>query len=380
MNGMLSRRLVSAGVITLAIVVAACGDTGGTGSGGGATSSGGADAPNTKLSGTIRIDGSSTVAPLTEAAAERFQGENSDVRVTVGTSGHRRWLREVLRRRDRHLGRLARDRGRRDRRVQRPGHHVRGVPGRQRRLLGRREHRERLGDVPDRRSAQDDLEHRLEGRQLEQGRPVVPRPEAGAVRPGHGLRDVRLLHRRDQRRGGREPLGLQRHRGRQRHRPGRLGRQGRPRLLRLVVLRAEQDKLKAVQVDGGRVCDAVVRDGAGRHLHAAEPPAVHLREGRSLDPEVEAFVEYFLENPAELTEQALFVPMTQAEQLPKLEAENGRTDRGRRSTTVAPRQCHLPEPAARRLGEARPRYGERLIVRGCSACAPPSRSRRPPAS
>ncbi|CAN5122178.1 hypothetical protein BH20ACT9_BH20ACT9_09700 [soil metagenome] len=39
------------------------------------------------LSGTIRIDGSSTVAPLSTAAAELFQQEHPDVRVTVGTSG-----------------------------------------------------------------------------------------------------------------------------------------------------------------------------------------------------------------------------------------------------------------------------------------------------
>ncbi len=39
------------------------------------------------LSGDIRIDGSSTVGPLTEAAAEFFQEENPDVRVTVGISG-----------------------------------------------------------------------------------------------------------------------------------------------------------------------------------------------------------------------------------------------------------------------------------------------------
>jgi phosphate transport system substrate-binding protein len=40
-----------------------------------------------QLSGTINMDGSSTVAPLTEAAAELFMNENSGVRVTVGTSG-----------------------------------------------------------------------------------------------------------------------------------------------------------------------------------------------------------------------------------------------------------------------------------------------------
>ena len=63
----------------LALGVAACGDDdddgGGNGGGGGS------------LSGTIRVDGSSTVAPLTEAAAEMFQAETPDVRVTVGTSG-----------------------------------------------------------------------------------------------------------------------------------------------------------------------------------------------------------------------------------------------------------------------------------------------------
>jgi phosphate transport system substrate-binding protein len=39
------------------------------------------------LSGKIAIDGSSTVGPFAQAAAEQFQGENPDVRVSVGTSG-----------------------------------------------------------------------------------------------------------------------------------------------------------------------------------------------------------------------------------------------------------------------------------------------------
>jgi phosphate transport system substrate-binding protein len=68
--------IVSAAV--LAVGVAACGSDDDSSTG----SSGGAD-----LSGSIRIDGSSTVAPLTEAIAEQFMAENSGVRVTVGTSG-----------------------------------------------------------------------------------------------------------------------------------------------------------------------------------------------------------------------------------------------------------------------------------------------------
>jgi phosphate transport system substrate-binding protein len=39
------------------------------------------------LSGSIKIDGSSTVFPLTQAAAEAFQGDNPNVKVTVGESG-----------------------------------------------------------------------------------------------------------------------------------------------------------------------------------------------------------------------------------------------------------------------------------------------------
>ncbi len=40
-----------------------------------------------KLSGSIKIDGSSTVAPFAQAAQEAFQAENPDVKITVGTSG-----------------------------------------------------------------------------------------------------------------------------------------------------------------------------------------------------------------------------------------------------------------------------------------------------
>jgi phosphate transport system substrate-binding protein len=60
----------------LALGVAACGgddDDDGGGSG--------------NLSGDIRVDGSSTVAPLTQAIAEEFKAENPEVNVTVGTSG-----------------------------------------------------------------------------------------------------------------------------------------------------------------------------------------------------------------------------------------------------------------------------------------------------
>jgi phosphate transport system substrate-binding protein len=67
----------------LAFGVAACGDDD---EGSGGSSSAASDGAG-ELSGKIAIDGSSTVAPFAEAAAELFQEENSGVQITVGTSG-----------------------------------------------------------------------------------------------------------------------------------------------------------------------------------------------------------------------------------------------------------------------------------------------------
>ncbi len=73
--------LLAAGALAL---VAACGGDDEEGGGDTAAETGQAGG---ELSGRIQADGSSTVGPLTTAAAERFQDENSDVQVTVGISG-----------------------------------------------------------------------------------------------------------------------------------------------------------------------------------------------------------------------------------------------------------------------------------------------------
>jgi len=78
--------LVLAAMCALAFGAAACGgEEGETSSANTAEESSAAEGG--ELSGTIKIDGSSTVAPLSEAAAEMFQAEHPGVRVTVGTSG-----------------------------------------------------------------------------------------------------------------------------------------------------------------------------------------------------------------------------------------------------------------------------------------------------
>jgi phosphate binding protein len=99
------RRLVLASVLSLSLIAAACGGddddegttteapaaetTDGAGEAPVATEApaDGTEAPAGDLSGTIAIDGSSTVTPLMTLAAEDFQIANEGVRVTVGTSG-----------------------------------------------------------------------------------------------------------------------------------------------------------------------------------------------------------------------------------------------------------------------------------------------------
>jgi phosphate transport system substrate-binding protein len=75
---------VAAVVIPAALLLAACGGSDDSATPAETTS---APAATSTLSGEIRADGSSTVAPLSAAAGELFTAENADVNVSVGTSG-----------------------------------------------------------------------------------------------------------------------------------------------------------------------------------------------------------------------------------------------------------------------------------------------------
>jgi phosphate binding protein len=78
-----SRSLKLAGLTALAaasLLVSGCGGQNGASSAGGGASGGG-------VSGTVTVDGSSTVAPLSEAAADLFRSVEPGVNVTVATAG-----------------------------------------------------------------------------------------------------------------------------------------------------------------------------------------------------------------------------------------------------------------------------------------------------
>jgi phosphate transport system substrate-binding protein len=76
--------LLALSAALLAFVAAGCGrdEDGGNGDVAGTTTDG-----SEQLSGTILIDGSSTVGPLTTSAAESFRGEQPGVNIEVGVSG-----------------------------------------------------------------------------------------------------------------------------------------------------------------------------------------------------------------------------------------------------------------------------------------------------
>lgn len=82
------------GVALAGIALTGCGSNGGTGDAQTATTDTGATggtqtamAGDTNMKGEIRGDGSSTVFPITEAVAEEFQKTHPNVKVTVGISG-----------------------------------------------------------------------------------------------------------------------------------------------------------------------------------------------------------------------------------------------------------------------------------------------------
>ncbi len=64
-------------IIAIALTLGACGDKNNTSE----------ENKTSQLSGTIKVDGSSTVFPITEAAAEEFRAVQPKVKVTIGVSG-----------------------------------------------------------------------------------------------------------------------------------------------------------------------------------------------------------------------------------------------------------------------------------------------------
>jgi phosphate transport system substrate-binding protein len=74
---------IAAVMAVAALFVAGCGRSDSES----ASAGNGTQASSSNLSGTIEVDGSSTVGPFVTAGAEQFQAQNGNVKVTVGISG-----------------------------------------------------------------------------------------------------------------------------------------------------------------------------------------------------------------------------------------------------------------------------------------------------
>jgi len=74
-----------------------------------------------------------------------------------------------------------------------------------------------------------------------------------------------------------------------------------------------QDTLKALQIDGGSGCVAPSAETAqdGSYTPLARPLFIYAKKESFARPEVEAFIKYILDENAAIAEQALFVPLTE---------------------------------------------------------------------
>jgi len=304
------------GAAVLALGLAACGDSGGTG---GSTSDG------ASVSGTIRVDGSSTVGPLTEAAAEAFQGENSDVRVTVGTSGTGGGFEKFC------AGETdISDASREIEDDEIAACRAKGITYEAFQVAN-----DGISVVV---NPENDWAQCLTVEQLRtiwntgskvdnwnQVDPSFPDQKLALYGPGTDsgtfdfftdkINGEEGASRSDYNATEDDNVTVQ----------GVSGDKGGLGYFGLSYLEQNRDDIKGIEVDGGRGCVApsteTVQDGTYTPL--SRPLFIYVKGSSLRKPEVEAFVQYYLDNAATLAEQALFVPLTQAQQdklQPKLDA------------------------------------------------------------
>jgi len=305
------------GAAVLALGLAACGDSGSTGS---SSSSDGS-----QVSGTIRIDGSSTVGPLTEAAAEAFQGENSEVRVTVGTSGTGGGFEKFC------AGETdISDASREIEDDEIAACREKGITYEAFQVAN-----DGISVVV---NPENDWAQCLTVEQLRtiwntgskvdnwnQIDPSFPDQELALYGPGTDsgtfdfftdkINGEEGASRSDYNATEDDNVTVQ----------GVSGDKGGLGYFGLSYLEQNRDSIKGIEVDGGRGCVApsteTVQDGTYTPL--SRPLFIYVKGSSLRKPEVEAFVQYYVDNAATLAEQALFVPLTQAQQdelQPKLDA------------------------------------------------------------
>jgi len=304
------------GAAVLVLGLAACGDS--------SEDTSSASGDGAALAGTIRIDGSSTVGPLTEAAAEAFQGENPEVRVTVGTSGTGGGFEKFCAgetdisdaSREIEDDEIAACRASgityEAFQVANDGIAVVANPENDWASCLTVDQLKTIWNTGSKVASWKDVDASFADEELTLYGPGTDsgtfdfftdkiNGEEGASRSDYNATED-------------DNVTVQ----------GVSGEEGGLGYFGLSYYEQNRDKLTAVEVDGGRGCVApsseTVQDGSYTPL--SRPLFIYVKGDSLSNPEVEAFVEYYLANAADLAEQALFVPLTddqQSQLAPKLD-------------------------------------------------------------
>jgi phosphate transport system substrate-binding protein len=82
--------------------------------------------------------------------------------------------------------------------------------------------------------------------------------------------------------------------------------------LGLSYVLENQDRLKALEIDGGNGCVAPSAESviAGDYTPLGRPLFVYFKKEALARPEVSAFAQYYADNQASITEEALFIPLS----------------------------------------------------------------------
>ena len=236
-----------------------------------------ASTSRTNISGKISADGSATVGPYVQAAAERFERRNPGAKVTVGISGTGGGFERFCRG-ETDLSNASRPI------KQSESAKCRRTASAMSRSSSRTTASPSSSTKPvtwincitpiDSRKIWDKGSTVNNWADVRQGFPNVP---LKLFRP-NWTRHVRLLHREDQRQGEAEPLGLHGERGRQRARTRRRGRARSDGLLRLLLLRGEQEPAQAAEGQQRLVSARRASPACRQSVQATLAATLRLRE------------------------------------------------------------------------------------------------------
>jgi phosphate transport system substrate-binding protein len=316
--------MVAVTIATLMLGLAACGSGDESSPAGGSGESSSLPPVHSDLSGLVRVDGSSIIAPLTEAVAEGFKEANPRVGVAVGTGGTGAGFEKLCAGKadvidaayliDERAEELCRESGVRYEDIAVVTHAL-AVVVNDENPAGCLTHRQLLAiwglnatvsnwnDVPG-----------LEGEFDESLARFGPSAESGA----YEFFSEALSGTYEPTPKGYDDLGED----------GSAviaavaDASGGTGFVAFPVYAENEDQVKAVEVDSGKGCVApsleTIQDGSYQPF--SRPQYLYLSEPSLKMPHVKAFVDYYLENVADIAESVGFVPLTER-QLAKSKAE-----------------------------------------------------------